>query len=265
MTTSHGDGAVNDGDARIAGDCAVLHSFRLIALLALVLLFTACDESKSSGGGGGFEGISGSVAGGYSYQLYVPESYDPMLPTPVVVAMHGTGGKGANELLRWKGLADAYSFIVLAPNYHDNGTYFDPAGDDAIYDMLAALELEYNVNRRRRYVSGYSTGGTWSFTFGIAESQNFAAGSVFSGGYTGANNFYVQQFAARQIPFYLNHGVNDATLPYANAQNAYQALQTYGHPAGFVAHQGGHSAPNDAPAQAWDFMSRYELPYTPTK
>ena len=264
MNNIHGDGAVIDGDARTAGDCAVLPLLRLLVIPAL-LLFCACDESGSSGGSGGFQGISGSVAGGYSYQLYVPDSYDPQLATPVVVAMHGTGGEGADELQRWKGLADAYSFIVLAPNYYDNGTYFDQAGDDAIFDMLAALEVDYNINRRRRYLCGNSTGGTWSFTFGITQAQYFAAGAVFSGGYTGANNFFVQQFATRPIPYYLNHGVNDATLPYSNAQNAYQALQTYGHPAGFVTHQGGHGVPANAPSEAWDFMSRYELAFTPAK
>ena len=237
---------------------------RAMFVACLLLALAACDKSSSTTTLGSVQGSSGSVAG-HSYQVYVPPTVDPSTPAALVIAMHGTGGHGSNELARWKSLADSHGFIVLAPNYVDNGTYFDQSGNDAIFAMLAELETTHNIDRRRRYVAGYSTGGTWSFTFGIEHSQYFAAGAVFSGGYTGANAWFIQQFAARPIAYYQSHGINDGVLPYANAQNAHDARVAAGHLATLVQHNNGHGVPGNAAADAWQFMSAHVLASTPTK
>lgn len=236
--------------------------------VAAILLLSAC----AGGGGGGSSdaaqvpGISGQTAGGYTYQLYVPPGHDAAVPAPLVLAMHGTGGNGGQEIARWRSVADAEGVLVLAPNYRDNGTYFDAAGEQALFEMLALVEQDYGVDRTRRYLAGVSTGGTWSYFFGIDYADHFAAASVFAGGYTTAgDNAFVVAGAPRQIPFWLTHGVQDGTLPVANARDAHNALDAAGHPVQYVEHGGGHSVPATAAQDAWQFMRTWSLPVVPPK
>ncbi len=47
--------------------------------------------------------------------LYVPPSYAPERPTPLVVSLHGAGGDAEGGLALLQPLADAAKFIILAP------------------------------------------------------------------------------------------------------------------------------------------------------
>lgn len=225
----------------------------------LILLAVGCgkDGGDASGGGSSGSAPSGAV-GGYTYQLHVPSSYTGA-PAPLLIAMHGTGGNGDGMIGMWRDLADANGFLILAPNYYWNETYFTEEGDAAVFEMIDQVAAKYAVDRKRIYVNGVSTGGTWSFTFGLQYADSIAAGSVFAGGYTGDNDLMVQ-IAPRPIAYYLTHGVNDSVLPVENARSAHAALQNYGHPVQYVEHGGGHSVPAGAPETAWAFMAPYALP-----
>src|SRR5262245_13359158 len=47
--------------------------------------------------------------------LYIPKSYDPAKPTPLVVALHGATQRANFSLRIWTPQADAAGFILLAP------------------------------------------------------------------------------------------------------------------------------------------------------
>jgi len=51
------------------------------------------------------------------YLLYVPHSYNPAKPTPLVISMHGAALWPAQQmnLSRWNRLADEHGFIVVYP------------------------------------------------------------------------------------------------------------------------------------------------------
>ena len=51
------------------------------------------------------------------YLLYVPESYDPTTPTPLVISLHGTALWPAlqRDISGWNGVADERGFIVVYP------------------------------------------------------------------------------------------------------------------------------------------------------
>ena len=52
------------------------------------------------------------------YLLYVPPSYDPATPAPLVITIHGFAQWPANQrdVSRWNPLADEYGFIVGYPS-----------------------------------------------------------------------------------------------------------------------------------------------------
>jgi len=52
------------------------------------------------------------------YLLYVPRSYDPAKPAPLVISMHGAGGWPTQQmaLTEWNRLAESGRFIVVYPS-----------------------------------------------------------------------------------------------------------------------------------------------------
>src|SRR6266566_4158160 len=52
------------------------------------------------------------------YLLYIPSSYDRTKPTPLVISMHGAGGRPTQQmnLSEWNRLAENQRFIVVYPS-----------------------------------------------------------------------------------------------------------------------------------------------------
>ena len=48
--------------------------------------------------------------------IVLPRGLDPTRPTPLVVALHGTGGTGAETARTWKGAAASIGAILIAPD-----------------------------------------------------------------------------------------------------------------------------------------------------
>ena len=112
------------------------------------------------------------------YALFVPSTYDKEKKTPLVVALHGLGGN-PQQIIRSRGLVDLAEkngYIVAAPmGYNSKGWYGAKGGgpgrgkDDppnlrelSEKDVLNVLELvrkDYNVDGKRIYLIGHSTGG----------------------------------------------------------------------------------------------------------
>jgi len=106
---------------------------RVIRLVALAAMFvSATSVGAQVGGGSGSSGceLPAKVAAGTTesltltvgglereYRLHVPAGYDPAIPTPVVLNIHGYGGSGAN-IERYTSLsshADANGYVIVYP------------------------------------------------------------------------------------------------------------------------------------------------------
>jgi len=149
------------------------------------------------------------------YRLFVPQSYDPAKPMPLVVALHGYGG---DENYFFAALADLpdlleqHGFIFVAPlGYSVGGWYgapLDIPGNRARSsgqppppvtqsvaelererhlsetDVMNVLELvtrEYNVDADRTFLMGHSMGGMGTYVLGQKYAERWAAIAVMSG------------------------------------------------------------------------------------
>lgn len=159
-----------------------------------------------------------------NYLLYVPESYDPSVPTPLVISMHGFAGWPANQMgmSRWNDLADQYGFIVVYPS----GTRFplrwrtnSTSGSDAdlmmdvtfISDLIDKLADEYNIDPTRIYANGLSNGGGMSFVLSCKLSERIAAIGSVSGAYLLP---WDECDSSRSVPAIVFHGTEDPIVPY---------------------------------------------------
>ena len=131
----------------------------------------------SAGSGGAAPGqqlrtlaIGGLGSGTQKIHLYIPPSYDPRYPLPLVLVLHGSAGSPANADLyaqdvrnTWQGTAAARGFIVTAPVANGAGGSWDDDATPNDYTFLAAvmtdLRAAYNIDDSRIQLWGFSAGG----------------------------------------------------------------------------------------------------------
>lgn len=159
-----------------------------------------------------------------NYLLYVPESYDPSRPAPLVISIHGFVQWPAHQqsLTGWNSLADEHGFIVVYPQ----GTGFplrwntgpredDPEGmkEDLQFfsDLIDALSQSYNIDQSRIYANGMSNGGGMTHLLACEMSDRIAAMGGVAGAY-----LYPWELChpSRPVPVIAFHGNNDSIVPY---------------------------------------------------
>jgi polyhydroxybutyrate depolymerase len=169
-----------------------------------------------------------------AYLLYVPQKYDPSIPTPLVISLHGYAEWPAHQMQisRWNDLADQYGFIVVYPS----GTHFplrwrtrrttasdsDPMLDvKFISDLIDQLERTYRIDPARIYANGLSNGGGMAFVLSATLSERIAAVGLVSGAY-----LYPWEACSpsRRVPAVVFHGTSDRIVPFRGGPSRAFAL-----------------------------------------
>lgn len=129
------------------------------------------------------------------YHVYVPASYDPTHPTPVVFSLHGFGGRTGPAGDGWRGRwADASTWLLVRPDGRGNQNW-DGIGEDDIFHVLADMRLStpdhpaFNVDGDRLYAEGGSMGGHGAFRLATRHAGTFAAVAPVAG-WTTHSEFY---------------------------------------------------------------------------
>ena len=229
----------------------------------MVSACAAFATTAMAGGRAGAEPSSGSVAantysnsaGTLSYELYVPASYHPGTPMPMVVALHGCTqtADAFRQQTRFDDVAAAKGFIVVYPEQSKSANqlgcwnWFQPqhlsrgAGEPSlIAGITTAVQQRYNVDRHRTYVAGFSAGGAMAEVMavtypdlyaavGINSGCEYSAGAACAGSQSADANQAAQRAYramgqyARAIPFIVFQGDQDNTVPPVNAKQLVQS------------------------------------------
>ena len=123
--------------------------------------------------------IGGSIhAGGRvrDYRLYVPPSYQPGHPVPLLFNLHGYGSTNISQerSCDFRAIADTAGFLIVHPNGTiDQGTSYlywnawnQSGGPDDVAFLSALIDTlaqQYALDRERIYSAGYSNGGFMSY------------------------------------------------------------------------------------------------------
>ena len=156
------------------------------------------------------------------YLLYVPQSYDPGRPTPLVISLHGGAmwPAGQRDASRWNAVADAQGLIVVYPAGSGSGRMrVWRMGSDAggraevrfISDLIDALRARYNIDPRRIYADGLSNGGGMAFVLSCTLSDRIAAVGLVGSAQLLPWEWCTDQ---RPVPMVNFHGTADTLTPY---------------------------------------------------
>jgi polyhydroxybutyrate depolymerase len=200
--------------------------WRVLALAAFVLPGAVAVGAELPGIAGDFRKtvVVGSVT--RSWLLHVPATYSATRPAPVVLLLHGGGGRAAGierSTGGFSALADRHGFIAVYPEsrrgHWDDGreTVTDHTDDVAyIGALLDALATEYAVDARRIYAAGISNGGMMSMRLACELSGRFAAIATVGANMPAALAASCQP--ARAVPVVMFSGTADSLMPYAGGR-----------------------------------------------
>ncbi len=159
-----------------------------------------------------------------TYLLYVPASYEPTKPTPLVISLHGFKDYPTRQMRKsgWNALAEKEGFIVVYPLgsgippawklYDYKNPSINPTKDIRfISDLMDHLQKEFNIDPSRIYANGLSNGGGMSLALACVLSERIAAVGSVVGAY-----FYPLDACqpTRPVPMIAFHGTADKLVSY---------------------------------------------------
>jgi polyhydroxybutyrate depolymerase len=159
------------------------------------------------------------------YRLYVPPTYNPSTPIPLVLNIHGFTSNNLQQEFygNFANVADTANFLVLLPNGSLNAAnqrYFNcfqapgVGVDDVgfINALLDTIAAKYNVDANRIYSTGMSNGGFMSYDLACNLSSRITAIASVTGSMIESHKAICQP--SHPIPVLEIHGTIDVTVPY---------------------------------------------------
>jgi polyhydroxybutyrate depolymerase len=225
----------------------ILLSF-LFLTMALGCGSTDSGNTAGSGGAGGTGGQAGAGGtGGTGGRVFspdpplrigpaeraprdnvaIPADYDPTVSYPLLMVLHGAGVLGQTQATYFQlfPLVDEKQFILVYPDAttrEGGGTAWNGAvcctSDDSVDDvgylsgLIEEAKQTYNIDAKRVYLLGHSSGGFMSFRMACEASSLFTALASLAGGtYENPDDCSPE---TPPVSVLVMHGTADETIPY---------------------------------------------------
>jgi len=184
---------------------------------------------------------TGSGRDGY---VFIPPTYSPDVPTPLLVTLHGANKTAFNGMATMIDEATAAGVILVAPSSREASTWdmFGGGGYGAdvayINASIAQVADVYNVDRARLGVEGFSDGATYALSLGLANGKVFTHVLAFSPGGLAPPSL------AGNPALFISQGTKDALFPKSQAGDAVVCqLVANQYDVTYVPFPGGHEVP----------------------
>lgn len=217
--------------------------------------------------------VDGGVT--YNYKVWVPANYNSVSKVPVLLALHGSGGKGNDNVSQ---TTQGVGNVVRAnPNFPAIVVFPQgPAGEGgtrAIFVRISQIALNQTLNEygkrdlTRVYMTGLSYGGLTTFDIAYANPTLFAAmipisanlcgGCIFGGTTTDAQGNVLWAAKVKTIPIWQFQGDIDSQVSVVAVRAEVNAFKAGGVPIKYTEIAGGDHAIWDgiyAQQSTWDWL-----------
>lgn len=182
--------------------------------------------------------------------LYVPSAITAGKPLPLLVMLHGAGGRLEKILDPMRERAEKNGFLLLVPESRAK-TW------DVITQGRFGLDVEFidralkqifkscPVQSNRLAIGGFSDGATYALSLGVTNGHLFTQILAFSPG------FYAPGEPQLGPKIFVSHGKNDEILPIERCgRQVVRELQEQGYRVHFREFDGGHEIPKEVMDEA---------------
>lgn len=199
-----------------------------------------------------------------SFHVHLPPGHRKDQPVPLVIALHGGGGRGDRFDASTEGQtireADRRGWVIVYPDGiaqgWNDGRPLDSArdrrrgnADDVgfLSALIDQLHGDYGIDRTRVYAMGISNGGFMSLRLAIEHSDGIAAIAPVTASLSKA---LASGKPTRAVPVLLMNGTDDPLVPYDGGQvqvlgrDRGEILSTADTVSWWVAHNGCSGTPN---------------------
>ncbi len=211
-----------------------MRTFGWIALAALFLAVPSSANAQRAGGRGSEAWVrlyEPHADGEIPYRLMKPLDFDSKERYPVIVSLHGGGGRGTDnrkQLRDWNKLfADEqcrsdYPCYVLAPQAD---RLWDAAHLKAIQAVIADLP---SVDMDRIYILGHSMGGHGTYILIQIAPDYFAAAAPSAGSGLRRTEEFINASLIKDVPIWAFHGDQDKVCPIERDQELFAEMKELG-------------------------------------
>ena len=143
------------------------------------------------------------------YSIFVPDDYKPSRPAPLVLALHFGGnpegaGRAVLEILVAQAFKDLGA-VIVAPDSKGRG-WSSAANENAVNLLIDDVFKNYNIDRKKIAVTGFSAGGAGAWHFGLKYPDRFSAVIPLAGTPPAAGTKW-------RLPVFAIHSVADEVVP----------------------------------------------------
>ena len=165
------------------------------------------------------------------YRLLKPMHFDSNKRYPVIVSLHGGGGRGMdnrkqlrgwNKLLAEEQRRSDYPCYTVAPQAN---RLWDAAHLKNIKDVVAALP---SVDMDRIYILGYSMGGHGTYILIQIDPGYFAAAAPSAGSGLRRTEEFIDASLIKDVPIWAFHGDKDKVCPYERDRKLFAEMKNLG-------------------------------------
>ncbi len=211
-----------------------IHRSGWVALAALLLAMHVHASAQVAEGEGSEEWIrlyEPHADDEMPYRLMRPHGFNSSQRYPVIVSLHGGGGRGAdnrkqlrvwNRLLADGAIRSAYPSYVLAPQ---SPRLWDAAHLEKIKQIVAALP---SADTDRIYILGHSMGGHGTFILLQIDPGYFAAAAPSAGTGLQQTEEFIDASLIKDVPIWAFHGDQDNVCPYERGQKLFAEMERLG-------------------------------------
>jgi len=201
-----------------------------------------------------------------TYSLYVPDSAQGEQPLPMIVILHGMGGRGDLTLQSWrKRLND--EFIILCPSY-PIGAWWTLSAEELVLQLIRETKMRVPVDPNRIFLAGLSNGALGTYMIG-AFYPDYFAGVIPIAGAISEPHYLHFLINLTHTPVYSIQGQYDPIFPIQFSHRINKILTDMKYPVTYREHtekgtaHGGHFLPeSEVPALLEWLREQQREPYS---
>ena len=168
------------------------------------------------------------VFNGMPVRVMEPDGFDADKQYPVIVSLHGAGGRGTDnrkQIKDWnRQLAEpqrrkSFPCYVVAPQTPE---LWDA---DDLKNVKALIRTLPSVDMNRIYVMGHSMGGHGTFIFLQLDPDYFAAAAPSAGTGLRRTKDFIDPAKIKDVPIWAFHGDRDGVCPFEKAQKVFSEMK----------------------------------------